>query len=343
MVYFEIHYFTKKKEFQGLASIKGFNFFKGLITQTTLVLGSTGQDGSLISKSLLQEGHKVLALTRGNSQKCENFRKLGIHEDIINIQCDLTSFSALTRIIHKYSPENIFNLACQSSVGKSFSVPRETTESIYDVSLNLLEASRALNYQGKIFFAGSSEMFGEIKSKANIYHPQNPKSPYAIAKQASYNLVKLYREIYDLKCMTGILFNHESNLRPETFVIPKIIKTAYQIRQGQASQLEVGNIDIIRDWGWAPEYINAMKLITKSDIVKDHIICTGNANSLKTLIEKVFKKFGLEWKEFTSINKKYYRKTDIQRSCGDPEPIFNELGWRAKIDIDTIIEKMISY
>ena len=187
----------------------------------------------MIAKSLLQKGHEVIGVTRGAPQKFENFKKLGIENDINTIECDIKSFSALSKIIEKYNPSRIFNLGCQSSVGRSFSEPRETVESILNVSLNLLEIGRQLDYQGRIFFAGSSEMFGNIQDKADVYSSQEPNSPYAIAKQASFNLVKMYREIHDLKCMTGVLFNHESNLRPPTFVTKKIIKAAIEINQNK--------------------------------------------------------------------------------------------------------------
>ena len=312
-----------------------------MATNTTLILGSTGQDGSLISKSLLEKGHQVIALTRGDSQSCENFKKLGIEKDIYLIKCDIKSFTALSKIIEKHNPRTIFNLACQSSVGKSFSEPIETNESIVNISLNILEIARKINYQGRMFFAGSSEMFGNVTNKANIDYPQQPDSPYAIAKQSSFNLVKMYRKIYELNCMTGILFNHESNLRPQTFVTRKIIKTAQEIHKNQTKKLVIGNIDIIRDWGWAPEYINAIQLISESKTIKDYVICSGRATSLKTFIQKVFSKLGLDWKEFTVIDRDLFRSSDIQRSCGDPKPLFDELGWEAKVNIDSIIERML--
>jgi len=307
-----------------------------------LVLGVTGQDGSLISKSLLEKGNQVIALKRGGSKGYENFRKLGIEKDIYTIDCNIKSFSALSKIIEKYNPRTIFNLACQSSVGKSFSEPTETTESIINLSLNILEIARKLNYQGRIFFAGSSEMFGNIEDKANINYPQQPNSPYAIAKQASFNLVKMYRELYDLKCMTGVLFNHESTLRPETFVTQKIVKTAQEIKNYKKKKLIIGNIEITRDWGWAPEYVEAIQLISECKIIKDYVVCTGKATSLKTFIQKVFTKLELNWEEFTVVNKNLFRASDIKRSCGDPTQLFEELGWEAKINFDSIIDRMLN-
>ena len=316
-------------------------FFWRLTKNTALVLGSTGQDGSLITKSLLEKGHEVIGLTRGITPNNENFKKLGIEKDIKVIKCDIKNFSALSEIIEKYNPKMIFNLACQSSVGRSFSEPTETLESIVSVSLNILEIARELDYKGRIFFAGSSEMFGNIAEKADIYHSQKPNSPYGIAKQASFNLVKIYRELYDIKCMTGILFNHESNLRPQTFVTRKIIKAALEIHKNKKQMLKIGNIEIIRDWGWAPEYINAIQLISKSPTIKDYVICSGNAFSLKTFIKKVFSKLGLDWEDHTIIDKNLFRLSDIKRSCGDPSALFDELGWKAEVDIDSIIEKMM--
>ena len=142
--------------------------------------------------------------------------------------------------------------------------------------------------------------------------------------------------------MTGVLFNHESNLRPQTFVTQKIIQTAREIQKNKNKKLEVGNIEIVRDWGWAPEYINAIRLISDADIVKDHVICSGNPNSLKSFIQKVFTKLELDWEEHTIINKNLFRASDINRSCGNPAPLFEELGWKAKVNIDSIIERMIN-
>ena len=188
------------------------------------------------------------------------------------ISCDITNFSELSKIFEKYNPHTVFNLACQSSVGKSFSRATETVHSITNASLNILETVRHLNYDGKIFFAGSSEIFGNVKDKANIDHPQRPNSPYAIAKQASFNLVRTYRENYGINCMTGILFNHESHLRAETFVTQKIIQAAKDIHQNKNNRLQLGNIKIIRDWGWAPEYIDAIQIMTQSIMINDHVI-----------------------------------------------------------------------
>ncbi len=313
-----------------------------MINKTNLILGCSGQDGSFLCKSLLEKGDKVIGISRKDKEKIRNHIKLGIDKDIELKKGNIKNFKAIEKIISQYQPDRIFNMAAQASVGKSINDPIETIEGIVNGTLNLLEISRKLNYSGRIFFAGSSEIFGNIRDKADIFHPQDPNTPYAVAKQASLNLVKLYRNIHSIKCMTGILFNHESHLREEAFVTQKIIKTVKDIDENKSIKLRVGNIDIIRDWGWAPEYINAIQLIADSDTIKDHIICTGEAISLKTFIKKVFSKYGLDWKEFTLIDKNLFRPSDIKRSCGNPEPLIKDLQWKAEVNIDLIIEKMIS-
>ncbi len=312
-----------------------------MANKTAVVLGCKGQDGSLMCKSLLEKNCKVVGLMRSELEDQSNLHKLGIDKDIEIKQGDICNFNDVCSLLESHQPESVYNLAAQSSVGKSFIQPHETIESIVNGTINILDACKFLNFSGRVFFAGSSEMFGNIEEQADIDYPQKPNSPYAIAKQASFNLVRMYRELYDIKCMTGILFNHESNLRPQTFVTQKIIKTAKDIHQNQKKELEMGNIEIIRDWGWAPEYINAMQLISESNIIKDHVMCTGQAISLKTFIQKVFSKLELDWEEFTIINRNLFRASDIKRSCGDPKPLFDELGWKAKVNVDSMIERMI--
>ncbi|AAZ58718.1 GDP-D-mannose dehydratase [Prochlorococcus marinus str. NATL2A] len=311
-------------------------------SKTAVVLGCKGQDGSLMCRSLLEKNYKVIGLIRGELKDESNLHKLDIKNKIKIETGDIKDFQIISNLIEKYQPDCVYNLAAQSSVGQSFQNPKETIDSIVNGTMNILNVCKIINYTGRIFFAGSSEMFGNIESKANIDHPQQPNSPYAIAKQTSFNLVKMYREIYALKCTTGILFNHESNLRPETFVTQKIIKTAQEIKKYKKKKLIIGNIDIIRDWGWAPEYINAIQLISNSNLIKDHIVCTGKATSLKTFIQKVFAKLDLDWEEFTVVNKNLFRASDIKRSCGDPTPLFEELGWKSKVNFDSVIERMLN-
>ena len=311
-------------------------------TKPAIILGCTGQDGSLLCKLLLEKGQKVVGLTRSNTDRIRNLKILGIEKDVEIKKGDITDFKTIEKLIHDYHPEAIYNLAAQSSVGKSIIYPLDTMQGIVNGSLNLLEVSRNLNYSGKIFFAGSSEIFGNTEKGADIEYKQSPISPYAIAKQASFNLVKLYREIHQIKCVTGILFNHESHLRNENFVTQKIIKNALSIKKNDKKRLRLGNINVVRDWGWAPEYVEAIELMTNSTHLNDHIICSGKKNSLKDFIEKVFLKFDLDWREYIEIDSELFRPNEIAQSYGNPDPIFNELGWRAKEDLDSIINKLIN-
>jgi len=315
-----------------------------LNTNTAIVLGCSGQDGSLLSKSLLKKGQRVIGLTRSKPNKIKNHIKLGINNDIEIRQGDINSPTTIQYLIDHYQPDSIFNLAAQSSVGKSFDHPTETLHSIVNGTLNILEISRKTKYKGKLFFAGSSEMFGNTEKAAGVKHQQKPMSPYGVAKQASYNLVKLYREVYKLNCVTGILFNHESNLRDDTFVVPKIIKSAFDIKNNNfKNKVKFGDISIIRDWGWAPEYVEAMQLISESKQLNDHVICSGEANSLQVFIEKVFSIFELDWEEHIEIDQTLFREQEIAKSYGNPDFLFKKLGWKSKVDLDSIIKKLISY
>ena len=310
-------------------------------TKTSIVIGCSGQDGSLLCKSLVEKREKVIGITRSKQNPIRNHIKLGIDNDIEIIEGDISRPETIKYLIDQYNPHSIFNLAGQSSVGKSFSHPTETLQSIINVTQNILEISREMKYTGKLFFAGSSEMFGHTEKPAGVTHQQKPMSPYGIAKQTSYNLVKFYREVYKLNCVTGILFNHESHLRNNKFVIPKIINGAFNIKnKNSKNKIKFGNINIIRDWGWAAEYVEAMQLMTESKKTSDHVICSGKANSLKVFIEKIFSKFGLNWEEHIEIDQRLFREQEISKSCGSPDLLFQELGWKTKENLDSIVNKL---
>ena len=309
--------------------------------KTALVIGSRGQDGALISKALLSKNYQVIGLAKERKGPSETQIQLGIEKDIIEIQADITDFENINYLISKYLPDEIYNLAAQSSVGKSFFSPKETIESIVNGTTNILEVTKQLDYKGRIFFAGSSEVFGETLKPATINHSQCPKSPYAIAKQTSFNLVKFYREVYGLQCVTGVLFNHESPYRSNEFVTQKIILGAIKCSNNKSHKINLGNIDIARDWGWAEEYMEAIQLINNSKIIKDQIICTGKLTSLKKFIEITFNKLDLNWQDHIKSNKKLFRDTDILISYGNPKQLKMDLKWEAKIKIEEMIEKLI--
>ena len=311
------------------------------ILKRALVMGATGQDGSLLSKSLLHKGYEVVGLSRDTSKDCSNHLKLGIAKDICLKIGHVTNYETVKGLIEKHAPDEIYNLAAQSSVGKSYSHPKETIKSIIDGTLNILEVSKEINYNGKLFFAGSSEMYGLTEVEADVNHIQKPVSPYGIAKQASFNLVKVYRKACDLKCVTGVLFNHESSLRNEKFITKKIIKQALKCKDNKNIKFKVGNINIERDWGCAKEYVEGIQIMTRASQIKDQVICTGKATKLKDFIKIVFNKLNLNWNEHVLIDKSLYRKNEIMKSVGDPSQMYKDHKWKAETKINELIDQLI--
>ena len=312
-------------------------------TKIALVLGAKGQDGALISKSLLQKNYQVIGISKNNSIPSISQEKLGIELDVVNKVGDITNYTNIEKLINTYQPNEIYNLAGQSSVGKSYSIPKETAESIINGSLNILEIAKDLNFKGKIFFAGSSEMFGNTEKAADIQHPQNPLNAYAISKQTSFKLVKFYRENFHLNCVTGVLFNHESHLRNSNFVTHKIIEGAIKAKRNKNSKLQLGNIHIKRDWGWAEEYIEAMQIMLNSENNKDYVICTGKSTSLIDFINIAYSKFNLNWQDFISIDESLKRRNEIMNNFGDPNPLEDELNWKAKVNFEEGLKETINW
>tara|TARA_B100000945_G_scaffold318805_1_gene324480 strand:- start:8015 stop:8974 length:960 start_codon:yes stop_codon:yes gene_type:complete len=314
-----------------------------LNSKTSLILGCAGQDGSLMSKSLLKKGEKIIGLSRSQTNQIPNHIQLGIDKKIEIKKGEITNFSTIAELIETYKPEKIFNFAAQSSVGKSFNSPIETIEGIVNGTINILEVARKLDFKGKIFFAGSSEMFGLTKVGAKINHSQNPKNPYAIGKQTSFNLVKFYRKNFKINCVTGVLFNHESQLRPSNFVTQKIIEGVIQSIEQKTHKITLGNVEIKRDWGWAEEYIEAILKITEASENEDHVICTGKLTSLMEFIKIAYRKANLHWEDHVVIDDKLKRKDEILQSFGDPEPLEKKLNWKAQLNIEEIITNLIEF
>ena len=309
--------------------------------KSALVLGCSGQDGSYICKSLLAKNFHVLGLTRRRKDLISNHLKLGIQGEIEIKNGDISDFQTILHLIEKYKPDFIYNLAAQSAVGESFSAPSKALQSIINGTLNILEVSKKIEYNGRIFFAGSSEIFGETIKAADINHIQRTHSPYGIGKQASFNLVKLYRDVYNIKCVTGVLFNHESPLRNQNFVTHKIIIGALECARNRSHKIQLGNINVARDWGWAEEYVEAMQIITTAKDLKDYVICTGKLTTLKKFIEIVFNELNLNWEEHIDIDKRYLRGKDILKSFGNPSKLKQDLNWVAENDVINIIRKLI--
>ena len=256
-----------------------------------LVIGCSGQDGSYLCKHLLDRGEKVVGTTRGNNFTCKNHLSLGINGKFPIKTINLFDLSELKKLLNEEKPSHIYNFSAQSSVGYSFSNPIETQNSISLVTINLLEACRQISYEGNIFFAGSSEVYGNTEIAAKVGSPFDPQNPYAIAKVESMHLVKLYREIYNLRAATGVLFPHESPLRNENFIIHKIIAGAIKCSKDKSHKINIGNINIERDWGWAQEYIEGIYKMNSLKIFQDQIICTGESTKLEEFINITFNKF----------------------------------------------------
>jgi GDPmannose 4,6-dehydratase len=274
-----------------------------------LICGISGQDGTYLAKLLLEKGYIVYGTSRdADLTSFENLSTLGISRDVKLISMVPADFRSTMNALILSQPDEIYNLAGQSSVGFSFEQPAETMDSIVSGTLNLLEAIRTLKLSSRLYNAGSAECFGNAGIEpVNENSPFLPKSPYAIAKVAAYWLVSNYRESYGIFACTGILFNHESPLRPARFVTRKIIKAVVQIAKGNATHLTLGNLSIRRDWGWSPEYVEAMWLMLQQDIPQDFVIATGETNSLEDFVSCAFSEVGLDWRAHVTIDPTLFR------------------------------------
>lgn len=309
-----------------------------------LICGVGGQDGSYLAKFLLSKGYMVFGTSRdAQIASFANLSKLGISEQVNTISMALNDFRSVLHVVSTVEPDEIYNLAGQTSVGLSFDQPVETLESVSTGTLNLLEVIRFLSKKDIRFYnAGSSECFGDtINEQASEDTAFKPRSPYAVAKCAAHWQVAMYREAYNLFACTGFLFNHESCLRPSRFVTKKIVETAKSIAHGSGERLLLGNIGIIRDWGWAPEYVEAMWRMLQIEQPEDFIIATGKSVSLEHFIALAFEELGLFWKDHVDTSKTLHRPTDLSISRGNPQKAYDKLGWRASYTVEDVIRFMI--
>lgn len=307
-----------------------------------LICGISGQDGAYLAALLLDKGYEVHGTAR-DAQMASfcNLRLLDIRERIILHSMALNDFRSVLQVLAKVQPDEIYNLAGQSSVGLSFDQPVETLESISVGTLNLLEAMRFINQPMKLYNAGSSECFGNTGGEpADEQTPFRPRSPYAVAKATAFWEVANYREAYNLFACTGILFNHESPLRPERFVTQKIIKAACRIAAGSKENLHLGNISIARDWGWAPEYVEAMWLILQQEKSDDFVIATGETNTLEEFVAEAFGCIGLDWREHVISDPALLRPSEIMISRGNPGKAAAVLNWQARYYIRDVLFEM---
>ena len=306
-----------------------------------LVFGCTGQDGSLLCHSLLKQGVEVVGISRSSNPNLATHQALGIAGALELTTADLGDFREMLELYSRYEPDEIYNLAAQSSVGLSFKQPVDTFDSIINGTINLLEVARFAGFEGRMYFAGSSEIFGNTDQPADAQSPRKPLSPYAIAKDASFNTVQVYRQAYGLKCVTGVLFNHESPHRSPAFVTRKIVEGALRCRREPAFRLQLGNLDVARDWGWAEEYVEAMQLILRAERLEDQVICTGRMVSLEYFVDRVFAQLGLQWRDHVELQEGLRRPSEILRSVGNPEPMRRSHGWRAQRDVDAVIDALL--
>jgi GDPmannose 4,6-dehydratase len=309
-----------------------------------LVLGISGQDAAYLAQLLLAKGYEVIGTSRdAMAADRSKLRSLGIDGRVHVASMAPNDFRSVLQTVARAEPDEIYNLAGQTSVGLSFEQPVETIESIAIGTLNLLEAIRFVGKTTRLYNAGSSECFGDTGSlPASELTPFRPRSPYAVAKACSHNLIDNYREAYSLYACTGILFNHESPLRPARFVTQKIVRAAASIAGGQRETLRLGNLRIHRDWGWAPEYVQAMWLMLQRPEPRDYVIATGRTVSLAYFVERAFAHFDLDWREHVRVDEGLLRPTDINFSAADASLAEQELGWKPTHDVDDVIRNLCS-
>jgi GDPmannose 4,6-dehydratase len=311
--------------------------------KTALICGISGQDGAYLARLLLSKGYAVVGTSRdAQTSSFSNLDRLGILDKVTTVSMAPSDFRSVLQVIKRHEPDEIYNLSGQSSVDLSFQQPVETLDSISVGTLNVLEAIRFTGAPTRFYNAGSGECFGATGGEpAAEDRAFQPKSPYATAKAAAYWTVANYRDAYHMFACTGILFNHESPLRPRRFVTQKVIHAACAIARGEPIRLKLGNIDIWRDWGWAPEYVEAMWRMLQLAEPEDFVIATGHASSLKHFCEAAFEAVGLRFDEHFELDRNLLRPLDLVANCGDPRKAQSKLGWTAQKQFLDVVRHMI--
>lgn len=310
--------------------------------KTALITGITGQDGAYLAQFLLERDYKVVGLTRSyNYVNFDNFKYLNINGKITIEECDLLDFSSIIKNLLKYKPSEFYNLAAQSSVGISFEQPIGTINYNTQSVLNILESVRLLKLDTKVYQASSSEMYGQVKHlPVSETTPLHPLSPYAISKASGYWIGVNYRESYGVHCVNGILFNHESYLRSPGFFVKKVIRTSLEIKKGLKDYLNVGNIDVKRDFGYAPDYVKAMWLSLQKDKADDYLICSGVSVYLRDIIKYVFEYIGINENKLIE-DPALFRPTDIQDMYGDNSKAKKVLDWSYDKSVYDVLDILI--
>jgi GDPmannose 4,6-dehydratase len=313
------------------------------MAKRALICGISGQDGTYLAKLLLDRGYEVW----GSSRDAElatfgNLHRLKIYESVHLVSLNLRDVGSVLGLLRRIRPDEIFSLAGQSSVGLSFEQPVETIESIALGALSLLEAIRLSDLDIRLYNAGSTECFGDTgDGVADEKSPLHPCSPYAVAKASAFWTVANYRQAYGMFACTGILSNHDSPLRPRRFVTRKIVHAVASLALGHDVRLSLGNLHIERDWGWAPEYVEAIAAMLELPVPNDYIIATGSSHTLKEFMKTAFELAGKDWRDHVSIDENLMRPTDILRNKVDPSKAANGLGWKARYGMKQVVSMML--
>ncbi|MDN4480433.1 GDP-mannose 4,6-dehydratase [Demequina muriae] len=301
-----------------------------------VVTGVTGQDGSYLTELLLSKGYEVHGLIRRastfNTHRIDHLVSAPQEEKRLHLHhADLTDGSRLVTLLDSIQPHEVYNLAAQSHVRVSFDEPEYTGDVTGLGSTRLLEAIRVIGLDTRYYQASSSEMFGATPPPQNEDTPFYPRSPYGAAKVYSYWMTKNYREAYGMFAVNGILFNHESPRRGETFVTRKITRAVARILEGKQDSLYLGNLDSVRDWGYAPEYVEAMWRMLQHDEPTDYVVATGHAASIRDFLDHSFSHVGLDWEKFVRFDERYLRPTEVDALIGDASKAKQLLGWEARV------------
>jgi GDPmannose 4,6-dehydratase len=308
-----------------------------------LICGISGQDGTYLAKLLLDRGYDVWGSSRDAEQTVfSNLHRLGIYDSVRLVSLNLRDTGSAIGLLRRIRPDEVFSLAGQSSVGLSFDQPVETIESIALGTVNLLEAIRICDPNIRLYNAGSTECFGDTGDEvANERTQFHPRSPYAVAKASAYWSVANYREAYGMFACTGILSNHDSPLRPRRFVTRKIIHAVASLALKKDARLSLGNLEIERDWGWAPEYVQAISMMLEQHSSQDYIIATGQSYTLAQFVETAFNLIGKHWRNHVTLDKHLLRPTDILHNKVDPSKAAAFLGWKAQYGMKQVVSMML--
>ena len=304
-------------------------------SRTAFVTGITGQDGSYLAELLLAKGYEVHGLIRRastfNTHRIDHLYRDPHEEGRLHLHYgDLTDSSRLVSLLSEIAPDEVYHLAAQSHVRVSFDEPEFTGNTTGLGTIRLLEAIRMIGLEVRFYQASSSEMFGSTPPPQSEDTPFHPRSPYGVAKLYGYWATRNYREAYGMYAVNGILFNHESPRRGETFVTRKIARAAARIALGQESQVYLGNLDAVRDWGFAPEYVEGMWAMLQADEPSDYVLATGTAYTVEDFARLCFAHVGLDWTRHVRFDERYLRPTEVDSLIGDPSKAANELGWRPR-------------